>query len=411
MKGISVIIPVYNTEKYIVDCLESVLANDFQEYEIICVNDGSTDSSLELINELAEKHNCIKVISQENKGQSSARNKGMQIATGKYLYFLDSDDKISSNALGELYSTLEQNNLDVIYFSGNSFYDSKQLADEFEQFATVYLREGSYEGCCNGLELLKQLRNQGDYSVSPCIQIVRKQFLIENNIFFQEGIIHEDNLFSFKVIFNAKRAKCVNDIYFYRRIRESSVMTTKKTYKNLLGYYICFFNILNYVYNNEFEKEYEDVIADIISALKWHVHRNYLAIDDEQRKLFLNKLSEKERIYFFSVIRRDVETEVKLKEEMEERNRKLQQTYAEKSELNKKLQQTYEEKSELNRKLQITYDEKFERGIQIKQLKVKNRELNDELRKKEEQLNEIYNKLPIRIYRKIKMWFKRLFSK
>lgn len=325
MVGISVIIPVYNTEKYIVDCLESVLANDYKEFEIICVNDGSEDSSLRLITDLAEKHSCIKVVSQENKGQSAARNKAIQMASGKYLYFLDSDDRISDDALGKLYNYLEKDNLDVLYFSGDSFYDSEELREEFNQFATVYLREGVYEGYSDGLSLLQQLREQKDYSVSPCIQIIRRQFLLDNSILFYEGIIHEDNLFSFKVIFNAKRAKCVNDIYFHRRIRESSVMTTNKSYKNLLGYYICFLKVLEYIYDKELKRENENVISGIIRSLKLNVHRSYFAIDDEQREIFLEKLSVGDRMFFYSVILQEMETEVKLKNEIKKTKKQLKE--------------------------------------------------------------------------------------
>lgn len=325
MVGISVIIPVYNTEKYIVECIESILSNDYEEYEIICVDDGSTDSSLALLNNFASKHDFIKVISQENKGQSAARNKAIQMASGKYLYFLDSDDKISDCTLKSLFDYLEKDNLDVLYFSGDSFYDSEELSEQFHSFETAYLRTGIYENQCDGLTLLQLLRDQSDYSVSPCIQIIRREFLLEHNITFYEGIIHEDNYFSFQVIFNAKRARCINDIFFHRRIRESSVMTTAKSYKNLLGYYICFLNILKYVYVKGISTEHELVINEIIRSLKLNVHRSYFAIDDEQRKEFFDKLSVGDRIFFYSVILQEMETEVKLKREIQKSKKKLKE--------------------------------------------------------------------------------------
>lgn len=143
MIDISVVIPVYNTEKYIVECVESVVANTQAEYEILCINDGSTDSSLELLNKLAEKYDCVKVASQENAGQSAARNKAIEMARGKYLYFLDSDDKIGQDALKNLLGYLEKEQLDVLYFSGSSFCDAKELEGRFKWLETAYLREGT----------------------------------------------------------------------------------------------------------------------------------------------------------------------------------------------------------------------------------------------------------------------------
>jgi len=311
MIDISVVIPVYNTEKYIVECVESVVANTQAEYEILCINDGSTDSSLELLNKLAEKYDCVKVASQENAGQSAARNKAIEMARGKYLYFLDSDDKIGQDALKNLLGYLEKEQLDVLYFSGSSFCDAKELEGRFKWLETAYLREGTYQGWCSGLELMQQLREQKDYSVSPCTQIVRREFLLEHGISFYEGIIHEDNLFSFQVMMNAERAKCINDIYFYRRIRESSVMTRPKTYENLLGYFLCFLNMVNYVYGRELRAEDEHAVNITLRSVKANVKKSYLSIGKEEREKFYERLNTGDRLFFKSIILQQIEIEVK----------------------------------------------------------------------------------------------------
>lgn len=323
MVQISIIIPVYNTEKYIVECIQSVLSNDYKDVEVICVDDGSTDSSLEKMQQLAKESSCIKVLSQENKGQSAARNLALSNAQGKYVYFLDSDDKISENALGSLHACLEEYNLDVLYFSGDSFYDTEQLAEQFNQFQNSYLREGVYEGCDTGLEILQQVRDNGDYSVSPCIQIIRREFLTENNITFYEGIIHEDNIFSLKVIINAKRAKCINDIYFHRRIREDSVMTSNKTHMNLLGYYRCFLELLDYLDEKDFISEYEDLFNRILRGMKRNIQRNYAAIDEEEREAFYSKVSLKERMLFKSTILQQIQSETKLNKQLSKKQKEL----------------------------------------------------------------------------------------
>lgn len=318
MIDVSVVIPVYNTEKYIIECIESVLANKEVKYEIICIDDGSTDSSLELLQDLAEKNDSIKVFKQENKGQSAARNRAIQESSGKYIYFLDSDDKIGKDALKRLFDYLERDNLDVLYFSGSSFYETEELSKKFKNFDMAYQRSGVYEGFSSGLELLQQLWKQKDFSVSPCIQIIRKEFLQKYDISFYEGIIHEDNLFTFQIIINAERAKCVNDIFFYRRVRESSIMTREITYKNLFGYFICFKKMIDYVYGSRIKPEEEYIVDAVLRSVKFHVRRNYNLIDKEEREKFYRQLNIGERIFFKSIILQEIETEIRNKRKIKD---------------------------------------------------------------------------------------------
>ena len=157
---------------------------------------------------------------------------------------------------------------------------------------------------------MQQLRNQRDYSVSPCIQIVRRDFLLEHEISFCEGIIHEDNFFTFQIMMNAKRAKCINDVYFYRRVRESSIMTKEISYKNLLGYYVCFLKMMDYMSRCDIKPEDERAIDNTLRMVKFHVRRNYRAIDKEEREKFYGQLNSGDRLFFKIVILQEVETEV-----------------------------------------------------------------------------------------------------
>ncbi len=309
MVDISVAIPVYNVEDYVAECIESVLANKQIEVEILCINDGSTDSSLKVVEELAAKHDCIKVVSQENSGLSATRNKAIRMATGKYLYFLDSDDKIGKNALKKMFDCLEKENLDVLYFSGESFYETEELAEQHRNYDTIYLRTGSYDSFCSGLELMRKLREQRDYAVSACVQIVRREFLLEHGIFFYEGIIHEDNLFTFQVLMNAQRANCVNDVYFYRRVREASIMTTEVTHKNLWGYYVSFREMMNYVYGSQIRTEEENTVSGVIRNTKYHVRRCFNVINKEEREKFFEKMEIGDRLFFKSVVMPEIDLE------------------------------------------------------------------------------------------------------
>lgn len=309
MVDISVAVPVYNVEDYVAECIESVLANKNVEVEILCINDGSTDSSLKVVEELAAKHDCIKVVSQENSGLSATRNRAIRMAAGKYLYFLDSDDKISEDALKKLFDCMEKDNLDVLYFSGKSFYETEELAEEHKNYDTIYLRTGDYDSSCSGLKLMARLREQGDYAVSACVQIMRREFLLEHNIFFYEGIIHEDNLFTFQVLVNAQRANCVNDVYFYRRVRESSIMTTEVTHRNLWGYYVSFREMMHYVNGLEINPEEENTVSGVIRNTKWHVRRCFYLVNKKEREEFYEKLGTSGRIFFKSIVMPEMDLE------------------------------------------------------------------------------------------------------
>lgn len=118
---VSVIIPVYNVENYLKECLDSVLNQTYKNIEVIVINDGSTDKSLHILEDYSSKFNNIKIIDQENSGQSVARNKGLENAKGKYIYFLDSDDYILPDTLKKLIKKLEMNNLDIIRFAARPF--------------------------------------------------------------------------------------------------------------------------------------------------------------------------------------------------------------------------------------------------------------------------------------------------
>ena len=240
MKKISVIIPVWNTEKYVGECIDSILAQSIvKDLEIICVNDGSTDSSLEILRRYEKQYEQIKVIDRVNGGSSFARNAALEQACGKYVYFMDSDDLLTSFALEELWNVCEDKKLDVLYFSGTSFYENQELTETHSAFSNAYYRKGNYKEVLTGEKMLVELRKNKDYMASPCLQIIRRNFLNEKNIRFYNGIIHEDNCFTFKTLLQAERTFCVNDIYFYRRVREQSTMTRQENWKNLKGYFCC----------------------------------------------------------------------------------------------------------------------------------------------------------------------------
>ena len=144
-KKISVIIPVYNVEKYIRECLDSVLEQSLKDIEIVCVNDGSTDGSRGVLSEYEAGDKRIIVLDKENGGLSSARNSGIDIAQGKYVLFLDSDDLLNSEeALSILYDKAEKEVLDQLYFDAEVFFENEEVKTQNSNYIEYYKRKKNY---------------------------------------------------------------------------------------------------------------------------------------------------------------------------------------------------------------------------------------------------------------------------
>lgn len=217
---VSVVIPVYNVEKYLCECVDSALNQTYENVEIILVDDGATDSSGLICDGYAQKDSRVVVIHRENGGLSAARNTGLDAATGEYIYFLDSDDYIEKNTISDLVSTIEQEKADVVFFDGYVFYTDCEL----DENGYGYSRKREY-GADNGRDLLLQLLDSDEYRTAVPMNMYRTDYLKDNGIRFYEGILHEDELFTFQV-FNAdgKIVHCKKELYA-RRVRPASIMT------------------------------------------------------------------------------------------------------------------------------------------------------------------------------------------
>ena len=213
----SIIVPVYNVEQYLRDCLDSVVAQTYTDYELICVNDGSTDGSQFILEEYQQKYLQITIISQQNKGLSAARNAGIQAAKGNYLFFLDSDDWIESNALEVL--AQKQAGEDMVCFNGRRIFEN----DRQEQPET-----GISESGLSGWEYYTKyaLVPRKFHFVCTVLRLYRREYMLKNNLFFEEGIYHEDNLFTPFACYYAQRVKVIPDSLYVYRIREGSITQT-----------------------------------------------------------------------------------------------------------------------------------------------------------------------------------------
>lgn len=229
---VSVIIPVYNVELYVEQCLRSVMEQTLDDIEIICIEDAGTDGSKDIIRRLMNEDSRIQLfINEKNEGLASVRNQGIDRAKGEYIYFLDSDDMIKKNALEALYNRAEEDKLDACIFSAEFIYENEELRQKFSSNPAVY--KGTYPDVMKGKELYKKWMEVWDWMPSQPRYFYRRDFLIENNIRFIDGLLHEDESFAFDVLMNAQRVRIINEAYFIRRFRASSIMSSTPTMKNV----------------------------------------------------------------------------------------------------------------------------------------------------------------------------------
>jgi len=223
MIKLSIIIPVFNTEKFIKKCINSCLKQNIQNnhYEIIIINDGSTDNSLEIINSYIKNYDNIHVFSQSNKKQGSARNNGLTKAVGEYIWFIDSDDWINENILKEIIEYVYENKPDILRF------------DAINHFPNQLIRERkSYHVPCKiykGDEVF--LENK--FSVCVPFHLFKKSFLLKNRLKFIENIFFEDNEFMVKSFYKADKFQYYKKVLYNVRIRSNSTTRDKDITRKL----------------------------------------------------------------------------------------------------------------------------------------------------------------------------------
>ena len=234
---VSVIVPVYNTLAYLAECLQSVQRQSGCSLELICVDDGSTDGSGEALDLACAQDARIRVVHQPNGGLSAARNAGMALANGRYVCFLDSDDYWQSDGLSALVRQADVLDVDALLFDATSLRE-RGVADKlWEDYRTYYARR-HYAGVRSGPEMLAAMNAAQDYRASACLYLVRRDLLTTRGLNFYPGIAHEDNLFTFEMMLNAKRVSHTQTALYARRVRPGSIVTTGERAAAGRGYFV-----------------------------------------------------------------------------------------------------------------------------------------------------------------------------
>lgn len=307
MLKLSVIMPVYNSEKYLEKTISSVLEQSLKELELICIDDGSDDGSLQILQQYAEKDNRVKIIRQPNRGQGTARNKGIEAAAGSYLTFIDSDDFIEPEMYERLLNSACLYNADISLCHITKYDEQTKTQKKFRMLKKCSLTDGlpvwqdmqPAEGILSPEEIRQTVLVSPHYS---CNKIYRTSFIKEKQIKFAPGKLYEDVMFGLRALLEATTVSYVNIFsYCYLIRKQSSVRTFSDRHFYI---YTVFSEISEYLKENGLTRELkENFIFFVYSNIKWHyrfvppLHRLKFVVSagkwlpsDSLCKLYLNTI-------------------------------------------------------------------------------------------------------------------------
>lgn len=252
---LSLVIPVYNVEEYIVRCLQSCLriSKYFVDFELILVDDGSTDNSAKIANNLLSSYQNVTILKKENGGLSSARNAGLDIAKGKYIWFIDSDDWIVPERIPEIIRLLN-------IYTPDIFQIQFQLAYEGDRYQFKY--KTNLNGLVRGKDAIKDTQTPAGAPFS----IFNRKFLLEYKLRFYEGILHEDVEFKPRALFYASSVYYYNEVCYYYYQRKSGSITSQLKLKNGLDEMIVAKSLDDFYNHQKMTKEIEIIFKRKVSA-------------------------------------------------------------------------------------------------------------------------------------------------
>ena len=288
MVKVSVIIPVYNVEEYLKECLDSVVNQTLEDIEIICVNDGSTDNSLNILESYADSDERIKILSKENSGQGSARNLGFKNCLGEYVYFMDADDYIDLNTLEDFYNNAVSNGSEVVISKIARLNEKSNEIDYSKpgfDFEEIFGNQNFNNFLFNYHDVKKYVLNS---SFAPWTKFYKRDFLLNHNILFVENTYFEDVPFHIEVMLNAEKMSFLPEFNYYYRFNPSSSVNTGKN-----GYDV--FYIVNFVEEYLINEDYYEEFKNEFDLFKISQILTYLPITKTE-KYFQKAKSELSKI-------------------------------------------------------------------------------------------------------------------
>lgn len=222
-KLVSIVVPIYNVERYLDDCLRSIVNQRQEQVEILLIDDGSTDGSGSICEACAEAYGNVRAYHKPNGGLSDARNYGLARAAGRYVIFLDADDFLAKGALERICVELEAEDVQMLAWNGGIVEETGEIS---RRDARYYQHEGLVSRRrYTGMQMIDaELKHHGDYATVVWLGAYQRHFLMEHGLWFEKGLLHEDELWTQKVLLNCDEILYVDEILYFYRKRENSIM-------------------------------------------------------------------------------------------------------------------------------------------------------------------------------------------
>lgn len=296
---LSIIIPVYNSSKFLRECLDSILKQDSYEYEIICVDDGSEDNSLDILHEYEKLFYNYKIIKQEHRGLAAARNDGIKVSSGEYIYFVDSDDIVGDNFINNALMRAKNEKLDVLMFSFENFATDNVTYRKYEERILKIKRTEAPDIILSGIKMMKYLFERNEYYPMVWIQIAKRSLLLDKQIMFYEGFVFEDMLYTFRLLWHSKRVRSITDVGYKKRIHEESICGRPENIHNVESLWHNYKKLIVLCEQfNQDDDNYEYVAKTMINRSINQLMLHFVRLSDADRSMFINGLSRWDKIKF-----------------------------------------------------------------------------------------------------------------
>ena len=278
----SIIVPAYNTEKYIDKCLKSIFSNTYKNFEVIIVNDGSTDKTEDIINKYIKKYDNIIYIKQKNMGLSLARNNGVKKATGDYLLFIDSDDYVEKNLLENINKNIDD--LHVLRYQLNIVFNDKIIPYEEKEFNAT-----------DGIDAFEKIVRY-KFIEMAALYVINRKYYLDNNFMFEKDVYHEDYGLLPLVIATAKKVKSINYLGYNYVQRDGSIMSSndiEKMKKKMDDMLFLFTKAIKYLDNIPNSQNVKSFYANSIID-------KYNSLSDKLKKEYIKKIKDLKVISYLS---------------------------------------------------------------------------------------------------------------
>ena len=308
---VTIIIPAFNAKDTILRTLTSASLQLGSRVEIICIDDGSTDSTLELLLAAADNDQRISVLHQVNEGLSSARNAGIQIARGRYILFLDTDDELREGALRYLVCKADEENPDIIYFDEEVSFEPEGMQEQNTGIMRSYGGDREPVQAVNGLDYIRENGYDIICQISSCMALYRAEYLRKSGIRFIDGILNEDNAFVFECLINADRIWHTNEALILQHVHKEAILNDTEHFYRFYGYLTSFERINGLMQVIPYDEALFTVFGLLLSSLCDNIRTEFNMLPSPDKDL--EKLTETERFMFESLLARTQEEKRKKK--------------------------------------------------------------------------------------------------